>query len=158
MQDKSIIFKTMETNFKLYPSIKREFIIILNERKYDYKTGGKHGKALIKDETANKAIKELEPPYIARLYVDCNDDKGGIHTRRINNPFKWLQLFEWVRDYSCKDKIKKAVFEGRYIRKEAHTTTILSNGFSEKTYFNARNDILHTALAAACQLGLVKVM
>lgn len=158
MQDKSVILKTIEQYFYWYPGIKKEFALVLDERKFDYKTGGSDGNALINDRTANRAIKEIEPPFIPKIYITINDEKGGIRVKKIINPFKWIQLFEWTRRYAAKDEIQQAVFNGRYVKQELHTITTSQNGFSRQVYFNARMEILHVALAAACQLGLVKIM
>lgn len=158
MQDKSSVFKVIENHLLWYTQIKKEFNAILDEHKYDYKTGGTDGKALINDRTANQAIKEIEPPYVSKIYININDDKGSIYVKKIKNPFKWLQLFEWVQNVSSSNKNKAAVFNGRYVRQELHTITTSKNGISRQAYFNAREEILYMALAAACQLGLVKVM
>ncbi|WP_304068188.1 hypothetical protein [Megamonas hypermegale] len=158
MQDKSVIFKTIEQYFCWYPVIKKEFMLTLDERRYDYKTGGTDGKALINDRTANQAIKEIEPPFVPKIYITVNNEKGGIYVKRVVNPFKWMQLFEWARKQAAKNKIQTAVFEGRYVRQELHTATASKNGISRQAYFDARAEILHMALAGACQLGLIKVM
>ena len=158
MQDKSVILKTIEQYFLWYPEIKKEFALVLDERKHDYKTGVSDVNALINDRTANQAIKEIEPPFIAKIYITINDDKGRIYVKKISNPFKWLRVFEWTRKQAAKNKIKNIVFEGRYVRQELHTATTSKNGISRQAYFNAREEILYTALAGACQLGLVKVM
>lgn len=156
--DKSIIFKKIESNFKMYSQIKKEYECVLNEHIFDYKTGGSNGKALINDKTANEAIREIEPPYISKIYIDVYDNKGNVFIKKIKDPLKWVQLYEWVKENTLKNKIQSIVFNGRYIKGENHTVTTVENNISTQLYFDARSEILHTALAGACQMGIIKVM
>lgn len=156
--DKSIIFKKIESNFKMYSQIKKEYECVLNERRFDYKTGGSNGKALINDKTANEAIREIEPPYIPKVYINVFDNKGHIYVIKIKDPLKWIKLYEWVKENTLKNKIQNIVFTGRYIKGENHTVTTVENNISTQLYFDARSEILHTALAGACQMGIIKVM
>lgn len=156
--DKSVIFKKIESNFKIYAQIKKEYECVLNERRFDYKTGGSNGNALISDKTANEAIREIEPPYIPKVYINVFDNKGHIYVRKIKDPLKWIKLYEWVKENTLKNKIQNIVFTGRYIKGENHTVTTVENNISTQLYFDARSEILHTALAGACQMGIIKVM
>ncbi len=156
--DRSIVFKKIENSFKMYHQIKKEYECVLNERKFDYKTGGSNGNALISDKTANEAIREIEPPYIPKIYIDIYNDKGNVFVRKIKDPLKWMQLYEWAKENASKNKIQNIVFLGRYIKGESHTVTTIKNNISTQLYFDARSEILHTALAGACQLGIIKIM
>lgn len=159
--DKSFTVKIIEANFRNIQLIRQAYNNALQDYKFDYKSGGSGGNALISDPTANGGVHLADPPYIPAVTIAVDENsKGRQHgkLRTIKKPYKWLELYSFTKKYASLNSLRLLVFTSRYIKGELHTKFTVEHGISTTAYYNVRDDLMSTALAAACQLGIVKVM
>ena len=159
--DKSLTVKIIENNFKDIELIKAAYNNALQDFRFDHRSGGSGGNALISDPTANSGVHLADPPYVPAVTIavditvkGCNHGK----LRTIKKPRKWLELYEFTVKYAQQNELRLLVFNSRYIKNELHTKFTAQHNISTTAYYNVRDDILSTALAAACQLGIVRVI
>lgn len=148
--------RLIETNFRLNKEIKTAYDIAVKECILD-RGEIKGSVGIINNPTANEAVRVVDI-HISCVYVAIKNKHGKTYPYEVKKPAKWLKLFDWVQNQANQNYITKVVFDGRYIKNELHIKTTVNNNMATTTYFNARANIMCAALAAACQIGLIKIM
>lgn len=159
--DKSLTIKIIEGNFRNIKMINKAYNEALQDYKFDHRSGGCGGNALISDPTASCGVHMAEPPYVPAVTIiaeESSKTRKYSKLRTIYKPRKWLELYGFVQKYAGQNDLRLLVFNSRYIKGELHTKFTAEHNISTTAYYNVRDDIMSTALAAACQLGIVKVL
>ena len=108
------------------------------------KVGGRHGHAFVSDPTAVQGIKNATELKCVFLY------NGEL----VYNPEKWIQVIEATyKNLKEKEKIIRLRYQGYnqvYICNECYV--------SRRVYYMILERARNFAIAAACQLGLIKVI
>lgn len=108
-------------------------------------TGGSSGHALVSDPTAVQGIKAATELKSVTLY------DGTV----IRHPEKWLKVIDGTHKhlYDLEQKVIK-----RKYGNETYKKTCIDLQISTNTYYVIVNKARGFAVAAACQLGLIKVL
>lgn len=79
-------------------------------------------------------------------------DDGKVVTK----PESWLKVIDGV--YSAVGEAEKDIIRRRYWKKEPYEISIVDLNMSQAGYYFALDSVRAMALAAACQMGLMKVI
>lgn len=104
------------------------------------------GSGKISKPTENMALNNMSELRAVTL------DDGRI----VQKPESWLKVVEGV--YNSLGQTEKDVIHRRYWRKEPYEITIVDLAMSQAGYYFCLDTVRSLALAAACQLGLMKVI
>lgn len=108
-------------------------------------TGGSSGHALVSDPTAVQGIKAATELKSVTLY-------DGVVVR---HPEKWLSVIDAT--YARLDDWQQRAVKMRY-QGEKYTEVGMKLHISKSTYYAMVNEAQTFAIAAACQLGLVRIV
>lgn len=123
----------------------------VHDARLDADTGhsrlGRHGgKGFISDPTAIQAMRNMKEIPEVTL-------SDGF---TVSYPERWLKVVDGT--YSTLDDISKTLLQSRYTSHRTHLQCCADLHISHSTFYKLINEARSFARAAACQLGLIKVM